>query len=543
MISFQGVSKQYGGQVLFLEADFQLNPGEKVGLVGANGAGKSTIFRLITGEEAPDDGIVDKPKRVTIGYFKQTVGDMSGRSVIAETMRGAGEAGALGEELAQLEPLLGESDRPDFDKIIERYSDVQTRFQELGGYDLEPRAHTILAGLGFPAEQVTGDVGRLSGGWKMRVALAQILLAKLEVLLLDEPTNYLDIESILWLEEFLKAYQGALIMTCHDKDVMNRVVKKIIEIDGGELRSFTGDYDFYERMRAEEAARREAQYERQQAMLAKEQLFIDRFKAQAAKASQVQSRIKKLDKIEKFEPPKRIIEKTFDFRTPPRSGDDVIRCESIVKGFGERIVHDNLTLLVRRGERWAIMGENGAGKTTLLKMMAGETTPDGGNVVVGSSCTVGYFAQHQMEQLTGERTVLEELQAHAPLATIGTLRNLAGAFGFHGDDHDKKIYVLSGGEKSRLALAKILYDAPNVLLFDEPTNHLDLVTKRALLKALVNYEGTIVFVSHDRAFLRSIATRVLELRVGKEPVLYGGTYDEYVQQTGREAPGMRQLQA
>jgi ATPase subunit of ABC transporter with duplicated ATPase domains len=540
MISFSNISKQYGGQILFLEASFFLGEGEKVGLVGPNGAGKSTVFRLITGEEHPDDGVVDRPKRTTIGYFRQDVGDLKGRSVLAETLSGAGEAGRLGEELAQLEAKMNDPEDPGFNDAVERFGEVQARYQELGGYDLEAQAHGILAGLGFSPEQVAGDVGALSGGWKMRVALAQILLAKPDVLLLDEPTNYLDIESILWLEQFLRDYRGAVLMTCHDRDVMNRVVKKIVEIDGGEIKSYSGDYDFYEQQRAIAAAQHQAQYERQQAMLAKEKAFIERFKARASHAAQVQSRVKKLEKIEKVEPPRRVIEKTFDFKPAPRSGDDVIKVDAVCKKYGQKTVHDGLSMLVRRTERWAVMGENGSGKTTLLKMMAGVLPPDDGGVTVGASVTMGYFAQHQMEQLDASRTVIEELVAHSPTTNLGTLRNLAGAFGFQGDDHDKPIKVLSGGERARLALAKILFDAPNLLVLDEPTNHLDIVTKRALVKALAQYEGTIVFVSHDRAFLRAIATRILELEPGKRPHLYGGNYDEYVSTTGREAPGMRQ---
>ncbi|MBX3192775.1 MAG: ABC-F family ATP-binding cassette domain-containing protein [Labilithrix sp.] len=539
MISFSNISKQYGGQILFLEASFHLGEAEKVGLVGPNGAGKSTVFRLITGEEQPDDGLVDRPKRTTIGYFRQDVGDLRGRSVLAETLSGAGEAGRLGEEIKELEAKLNDHEAPDFADAVERFGEVQARFQELGGYDLEARAHAILAGLGFSADQVAGDVGNLSGGWKMRVALAQILLAQPDALLLDEPTNYLDIESILWLENFLREYRGAVLMTCHDRDVMNRVVKKIIEIDAGEIKSYSGDYEFYEQQRALATAQQEAQYERQQAMLAKEKAFIERFKARASHAAQVQSRVKKLDKIEKVEPPRRLIEKTFDFRKAPRSGDDVINVDGVKKQYGAKLVHASTSLLVRRTERWAVMGENGSGKTTLLKMMAGVLEADSGKVTIGASVTMGYFAQHQMEQLGADRTVIEELVAHSPTTNLGTLRSLAGAFGFHGDDHEKPIRILSGGERARLALAKILFDAPNLLVLDEPTNHLDLVTKRALVKALAQYEGTIVFVSHDRAFLRAIATRILELSKDGARV-YGGSYDEYVATTGREAPGMRQ---
>jgi len=545
VIAFSKVTKQYGPQILFVDASMQINPGEKVGLVGPNGAGKTTIFRLIMGEELADDGAVERPRKLTIGYFRQDVGDLGGRTVLAETVAGAGEVADLGAELHRLEGRLSDTEAPDYERVLDRYGEVQARFQELGGYELEARAHEILAGLGLTPDQVAGDVGRLSGGWKMRVALARILLMRPDVLLLDEPTNYLDIESILWLEDFLRGYPGAVLMTTHDADVMNRVVSKIVEIDGGQLRSYTGNYDFYLRARAEEAARREAEYERQQSMLAKEMRFVERFRAQAAKASQVQSRVKKLDKIERIEPPRRLIEKSFDFRKPARSGDDVLKVDAVSKTYGPRVVHDGLSLLVRRGERWAVMGENGAGKSTLLKMMAGALTPDSGAVTIGGSVTMGYFAQHQMEQLSKDpaATVQDELTNHAPTAGIGTIKTLAGAFGFSGEDVEKPIRVLSGGERARVVLAKMLYDAPNLLILDEPTNHLDIVTKRALVKALATYDGTLIFVSHDRAFLRALATRVLELAPGIPPHVYGGNYDEYVGATGHEAPGMRQRAA
>ena len=427
------------------------------------------------------------------------------------------------------------------DNVVARFGEVQARYQELGGYELEARAQEILAGLGLTQDQIANDVGALSGGWKMRVALARILLQRPDALLLDEPTNYLDIESIIWLESFLRAYPGSVVMTCHDRDVMNRVVKKIVEIDGAQVRAYTGDYDFYERQRALDAERREAEYERQQAMLAKEMRFVERFRAQAAKVAQVQSRVKKLEKIERVaEPPPPHRARVRLPHAAALGDDDVIKVVGFQKRYGERVVHAGLDLLVRRGERWAIMGENGAGKSTLLKGMAGAITPDGGAINIGGSVQMGYFAQHQMEQLDGERTVLEEMQAHAPtLANIGTLRNLLRRVPVPGRGRgEATIRVLSGGERARLALAKILFDAPNLLVLDEPTNHLDIVTKRALVKALSEYEGTIVFVSHDRAFLRAIATRILEL-TPQGPHIYGGPYDEYVATTGREAPGMR----
>jgi ATPase subunit of ABC transporter with duplicated ATPase domains len=537
VIAFSSVSKQYGGQILFVEASFQINPGEKVGLVGPNGAGKSTIFRMISGEEQPDDGAIERPKKLTLGYFRQDVGELAGRSILAETCAGAGEVAALGAELAELTAKL-EDPGDDLDEVVTRFGDVQARYQDLGGYELEARAQSILHGLGFHDDQLQNDVGTLSGGWKMRVALAQILLARPDLLLLDEPTNYLDLESILWLEGFLRDYTGTVVMTCHDREIMNRIVAKIVEIDGGELRTYTGNYDFYERMRVIETERREAEYARQQARLAKESRFIERFKTHVAKAAQVQSRIKKLEKVEKVEEPKRIIEKTYEFKTPSRSGDDVVRIAGISKKYGERVVHNGLTLTVARRERWAVMGENGAGKSTLLKMIAGVVTPDAGAATIGASVQLGYYAQHVMDALTADHTVLDELQDHAPSANQGTLRSLAGAFGFHDEDVFKPVRVLSGGEKARVALAKLLYDAPNLLVLDEPTNHLDIVTKRALVKALADYEGTLMFVSHDRQFLRALANRVLEL-TSAGPRVYGGSYEEYVASTGREAPGMR----
>ncbi len=538
MVELINVTMQYGSQVLFLEASLKLNPGEKVGLVGPNGAGKTTIFRLLMGEERPDEGSVERPRRLSVGYFRQDFADWRDASVLAETMAGAGDVAGLAQSLAELEARLEDVDAPDYDSVLERYGDVQARFADAGGYDLEARARAVLAGLGFSQSEMEGAIGALSGGWRMRVQLARLLLARPELLLLDEPTNYLDIESIVWLEGWLRDYPGAVLMTCHDRDVMNRVVGRIVEIDGGRLRSYTGDYDAYERARALDAAQREAEYAKQQAMLERDLRFIERFKKQPSKASQVQSRAKKLEKIERIAPPKRLVERTFDFRRPERSGNDVIALKGVTKRYGGRAVHDSVDMMVRRGERWAIMGENGAGKTTLLKMMAGALAPDAGEVAIGASVTLGYFAQHQVEQLDVERTILEDLEGSFPRAGQAVLRQLAGAFGFSGDDVDKTIVVLSGGEKARLALAKMLFHTPNLLVLDEPTNHLDLTTKRALVRALDAYDGTMVFVSHDRAFLRALSTRVVEL-TPEGPRVYAGTYDSYVQAVGREAPGLR----
>ena len=538
MIRLDNISKQNGHQILFIEASAALNRGEKVGLVGPNGAGKTTLFRLITGREQPDEGQVASDRGITIGYFSQDVGDMRGRSAVAETMDGAGPVSAVAAELAELEAAMADPRKSNqMEDIIERYGEVQGRFEELGGYALEGRAREVLAGLSFAQEMMDGDVGALSGGWKMRVALARILLMRPDVMLLDEPSNHLDLESLIWLEDFLKGYEGALMMTSHDREFMNRIVTKIVEIDGGQLTTYSGNYEFYESQRAQAEKQQQAQFDRQQAMLAKEIKFIERFKARASHAAQVQSRVKKLDKIDRVEPPKRRQTILFDFPTAPRSGEDVASLKNVHKGYGSRSIYEGLDFQVRRRERWCVMGVNGAGKSTLLKLVAGSTQPDNGTVAVGASVKMGYFAQHAMDLLDGEHTVFESLEYNFPQAGQGALRALAGCFGFSGDDVEKKCRVLSGGEKARLVMAQMLFDPPNFLVLDEPTNHLDLMTKEMLIKALASYEGAMLFVSHDRHFLAALSNRVLELT--PEGVhQYGGGYTEYVERTGQEAPGL-----
>lgn len=543
MISLSGIHKQYGKQLIFVDASFQLNPGEKVGLVGPNGAGKTTLFRMIVGDEGPDEGEVTVPRRLTIGYFRQDVEEMSGRSVLDEAIAGSGRVGDLHHELESLQRAMEDPEQADdMDRILSRFGDVQEEYEHLGGYTLEAEAREVLHGLGFADDQIDGDVGALSGGWKMRVALARVLLGRPDVLLMDEPTNHLDIESIIWLEQFLKAFSGALLMTSHDREFMNRIVSKIAEIDSGEITSYSGNYDFYERERAIRESNQQAAFARQQAMLAKEQRFIERFKAHAAKAAQVQSRIKALDKIDKIELPKKRHVVKFEFRVPPRSGDQVAVIEDLRKAFGPRVIYDGFNLTIRRGERWAVMGRNGAGKTTLLRMIAGAAKPDGGNVRLGASLHMGYFAQQSLDVLDANLTVIEQLQSDFPQDGLGSLRTLAGAFQFSGDDVEKPIRALSGGEKSRLAMARMLYNPPNFLVLDEPTNHLDLATKEMLVDSLKDFEGTMIFVSHDRMFLRGLGSRVLELGGesgrDRQPLVFPGSYSEYVRKLGHEAPGI-----
>src|SRR6266851_2717635 len=429
MISFTNIHKQYGRQLVFVDASFQLNPGEKVGLVGPNGSGKTTLFRMVVGEETPDEGEVSVPKKVTVGYFRQDVEEMKGRSVLDEAIAGSGRVGDLHHELEDLQRAMGDPERADdMDRILARFGEVQEEYEHRGGYALEAQAREVLHDLGFKDDQIDGDVGALSGGWKMRVALARVLLGRPDVLLMDEPTNHLDLESIIWLEQFLRSFPGALLMTSHDREFMNRLVSKIAEIDSGEVVTYSGNYDFYERERNIREANQQAAFARQQSMLAKEQRFIDRFRTHAAKAAQVQSRIKALDKIDKIELPKKRQVVRFEFRVPPRSGEQVAVIEDLHKRYGSRVIYDGFSLTIRRGERWAVMGKNGAGKTTLLKMIAGTSAPDAGS-------------------------------------------------------------------------ARMLYNPPNFLVLDEPTNHLDLATKEMLVDGLKDFEGTMVFVSHDRMFL------------------------------------------
>ena len=539
MIRLESIGKQNGRQIVFIDASAALQRGEKIGLVGPNGAGKTTLFRMITGEELPDEGQVSVDRGVTIGYFSQDVGEMAGHSAVVEVMDGVGPVSVIAAEMAELEAAMGDPDRADdMDAIHERYSEVQARFDELDGYALDGRAREVLGGLGFSDEMMNGDVSKLSGGWKMRVALARILLMRPDVMLLDEPSNHLDIESIIWLENFLRGFDGTILMTSHDREFMNRIVGKIIEIDAGTLTSYSGDYEFYRQQRALADVQQQAQFERQQAMLAKEIAFIERFKARASHAAQVQSRVKKLDKIEKVEPPKRQQTVRFDFQPAPRSGEDVATLKNVHKRYGSRTIYDGLDFQIRRRERWCVMGVNGAGKSTLLKLIAGASDPDEGTVSRGPSVKMAYFAQHAMELLEADRTVLQSLEDSFPQAGQAPLRALAGCFGFTGDEVEKRCGVLSGGEKARLVMAKMLFDPPNFLVLDEPTNHLDIATKQMLVEALSRYEGAMIFVSHDRHFLAELSNRVLEL-TPEGLHTYGGGYTEYVASTGQEAPGLR----
>ncbi|GAB6144096.1 ABC-F family ATP-binding cassette domain-containing protein [Desulfocicer niacini] len=540
MIHLTKISKQYGDQILFKNAGMQILPGARMGLVGPNGAGKTTLFHLITGAEAADEGEISCSKKTKIGYFSQNVGEMSGRSAMAEVMSAAADVVMLGKKMKEMEAAMATPmDDEAMAILLENYGEAAEAFENRGGYDLETRAQTVLTGLGIGPADDTRPVESFSGGWKMRIALAKILTISPDVLLLDEPTNHLDMESIVWLENWLiNDFKGALLMTCHDHDFMNKVVSKIVEVANRTVTTYGGNYDFYVRERDIRMTHLLASYRRQQEMLAKEENFIARFKARVSHAAQVQSRIKKLEKIERIEIPEQQRVMKFEFPDPPRSGDDVVMIDNLAKTWDRpdgtvNTVFTDISGLINRENKIAVVGVNGAGKSTFLKILAGRTEPTGGNLKIGTGVNIGYFSQHAMELLDAEKTVFETVQDTLPLEGIGVIRSLCAAFLFSGDDVDKQIKHLSGGEKSRVVLATLLGQPINFLILDEPTNHLDIQSREILLHALKKFTGTLVLVSHDRYFLRSLVDRVLEMDHGKMTD-YKGDYEYYLSKTGRD---------
>ncbi len=524
MIHLTQVTKQYGSKILFQNASFQVRPHDKIGLVGPNGAGKTSLFRLIMREERVDSGSVNIAERLVIGYFSQDVGAMRGRSALEEVKAGGGKVSLIAAELAELERQLQQSEHTPLsdlalERLLERYGELQLEFEQRGGYDLDSRAKDVLTGLGIGPDDYDRPVEQFSGGWKMRIALAQILVLSPDVLLMDEPTNHLDLESIVWLEEWLQGFKGALVMTSHDREFMNRIVSRITEVAQRTITTYSGDYEFYLKEREIRRAQLIAAHQKQQDMLAKEEEFIARFAARASHAAQVQSRVKKLEKIERIEIPAEAKVMRFDFTTPPRSGNEVVKFEELTKVWvrddgQQKAVFSGITGVVRRLDKIAVVGVNGAGKSTFLKTLCGQVDPTSGSVQLGANVQVGYFSQHSLEVLSAQKTLLEEVHDRIPLATLGFVRNLLGTFLFSGDDVYKKIAVLSGGEKSRLVLATLLAQPLNFLILDEPTNHLDIGSREVLLSALQNFEGTAMIVSHDRHFLRAVTSRVFEVDHG-----------------------------
>ncbi|MEZ4484553.1 MAG: ABC-F family ATP-binding cassette domain-containing protein [Syntrophotaleaceae bacterium] len=541
MIHLTNISKQYGSQILFLGASFQIPAGTRTGLVGPNGAGKTSVFRLITGEESIDSGEISCGKKTVIGYFSQDVGDMAGRSALAEVMAASERTVELGRQIAEMEAAMCVPMADDqLATLLERYGDAQEEFEHRDGYNLENRAQAVLTGLGIGPDAYGRPVESFSGGWKMRIALARILTLNPDVLLLDEPTNHLDVESIVWLENWLSVdYKGALLMTSHDRDFMNRLVTRIIEVGNQTVTTYGGNYDFYLREREIRREQLLASHRRQQEMLAKEEEFIARFAARASHAAQVQSRVKKLEKIERIQLPPEQKVMRFEFAEPPRSGDDVIALQDLAKAWpipegGEHPVFSGVSGLIRRGEKIAVTGINGAGKSTFLKVLAGHTEPTEGTATIGANVHAGYFSQHSMDVLDPKKTVFDTISEALPMASVGVVRNLCAAFLFQGDDVEKRIEILSGGEKSRVVLATLLARPLNLLILDEPTNHLDIVSREILLEALQKFAGTVLLVSHDRHFLRCLVNRVFEVDHG-QLLSYEGDYDYYLRKTGREA--------
>ena len=540
MISFNAVTKQQGSKILYANGSFQINPGEKIGLVGPNGAGKTTIFRLIMGEESPDQGSISRPDKIRVGYFSQNIENMKGRSVLAEVLS-AGGFDQVNADIKKYEEKLSDPNLTEHEMVtvLEKYGEAQAKFEAMGGYDLESRATEILGGLGFSNEDMQLDVGQYSGGWKMRVTLAKILLLVPDVLLMDEPTNHLDVESIVWLEEWLRNYKGALLMTSHDRDFMNRLVTKTIEIANKTITTYGGNYDFYEKERDIRKEQLIAAAKRQEDMLAKEEEFIARFAARASHAAQVQSRVKKLEKIDRIEIPAEDRVMDFIWPEPPRGGDEVVKFESLGKIYSlkdgrEKNVFSGASALVKRLDRVAVVGVNGAGKSTLLKIITKQTDPSTGTCAIGPSIQLGYFSQNSLDVLDPNKTILQEVESRVPNATLGSIKSLLGAFLFSGEEVEKKISILSGGEKSRVLLACILSHPVNLLVLDEPTNHLDIKSREVLLKAIKEFPGTVMMVSHDRYFLREITTRVFEIDKN-QLTTYDMTYPEYLERVTRRA--------
>jgi ATP-binding cassette, subfamily F, member 3 len=536
MVNISNIRVAYGDRIIFNNGDFLLRPGDKVGLVGPNGAGKTTLFKVICGLEKPDDGTVSTDPGTVIGYFSQEVGEMAGRSALEEVLAGAGRLYELGREMAALEHRMADADGPGLsDAQMNRYGELQMEFQRGNGYDLESRAMAILGGLGISEDRFRQPVETFSGGWKMRIALARILLLDPDVLLMDEPTNHLDLESIVWLEQWLSSFKGDLLMTSHDREFMTRICSRTVEVASGAITTYAGDYDFYVRERAVRREQLVASQKRQAAMLAKEEEFIARFGARASHAAQVQSRVKTIEKIERIVIPPDPKEMKVRFPRVDRSGDIVVRMENLSKSWslpdGSLLpVFHGLSGVVKRLDKIAVTGVNGAGKSTLLKIIIEQAEATDGTCVLGAGVKVGYFSQYSSDILIPSRTVYQEVEERLPKASEGQIKNILGAFQFSGDDVEKRVAVLSGGEKSRVMLACILALPVNFLVLDEPTNHLDIASREILLEALREFEGTLMLVSHDRWFLRHLSNRVFEIDHGSLRVYEGG-YGEYLAKT------------
>ncbi|MGH7961350.1 MAG: ribosomal protection-like ABC-F family protein, partial [Candidatus Binatia bacterium] len=530
MLQLINLSVSFGGQELFRGLDWHLRKGDRVGLVGPNGAGKTTLFRLITGQLEPDAGTLQRGRAVTIGYLPQEGIEVAGQSLVAEVRSALPQLTDIQDELTAIHTALEQNGQggEEHDELLARYGDLQHRFEELGGFRADAEVAKVLTGLGFRDEQFERRTETFSGGWQMRIALAKLLLQQPDMLLLDEPTNHLDLDSLLWLEGYLRTYAGSVVIISHDREFLDRVVTRIAALHRCTLTEYAGNYSAFERQfeRTLDAYRKA--YEEQQEEIARIQRFINTFRYNARKASQVQSRVKQLDKLERLEAPQDLPKGVrFHFPSASRSGRVVLELQRVGKCYGALQVFRNLDLIIERGERIALVGMNGAGKSTLSRILAGVEEPTEGERRLGYQVVLDYYAQQQAEKLQGSNTVYEEIAAGARLEVVPALRTLLGAFLFSGDTIHKRVAVLSGGEKSRLALAKMLLQPSNLLILDEPTNHLDIRTKDVLKEALRQFGGTFVIVSHDRYLLKGLATKVLELHDG-QLIAYPGTFEEFL---------------
>ncbi|MDD5338005.1 MAG: ABC-F family ATP-binding cassette domain-containing protein [Dehalococcoidales bacterium] len=533
MLNISNVSKSYNAEYLFDGVSFNVGMGDRIAVIGPNGSGKTTLFEIITGSITPDTGSVAVRRGTTIGYLRQDVQHSSTRQLLEEVVESAGNINKLAHKVQMLQEDLAEAkDEEERALLMRELGKVQHEFESSGGYNAEHEAEMILAGLGFLPSDFTRKLAEFSGGWLTRVELAKLLFTNPDLLILDEPTNHLDLETQRWFENYLKGYHGAVLVTSHDRAFLNNVVKKVISIELDEVVFFHGNYDAYVEAREKEMETRQAAAQRQEKKIAKQMRFIERFRSKNTKAVQVQSRIKALDKIERIVVPRQTKKIKFSFPEPQRSGHVVITLKDIDKSYENKTVYRNLNLVLNRGDRVALVGPNGAGKTTLLKMLAGVLPFEKGERILGHNVTTSYFAQYYIELLNPRNTVIKELQVVAPDETDQRLRGLLGAFLFTGEDVSKEVAVLSGGEKTRLAIAKMLLRPANFLLLDEPTNHLDIPSREILTDALEAYTGTICFITHDRTLIREIANKIIDIKDGRSRV-FNGNYDEFLE---TEAP-------